>query len=88
MTCDRCGQVMAEGVTCIDPGDGIAGRYGSEQAGPMLDCCRDCGTPLGDWHHEGCLVARCVSCGAQAVMCEPGVHHVQHGWMSLGEIDA
>lgn len=71
--CEHCHREMTDGTGCtgmtfkIDgeplqpvPHDG---KFGD--GGP----CRDCGAPVGGFHHPGCHNEDCPSCGWQAISC-------------------
>ena len=49
--------------------------YGKESAWEMYHMtpepnCRDCGTPLGKYHHLKCCVEQCPVCGRQWITCK------------------
>ena len=69
-TCRACGLPM-DGRGCPE---NRASRWGDE---PDLEFrltspCHDCCVLPGGWHHEGCCVATCRTCGDQLLSCECG----------------
>jgi hypothetical protein len=77
--CAHCGGEMSEGISCLtDPvviGDRTYARIPwGQEARPRHryepEECRDCGTPLGGFHHPGCCLERCPACHGQAIGCD------------------
>lgn len=74
--CDLCGQAMAPGTGCVPHGYSSHAEDPPTIASPyrptpeMADPCHDCNAPAGAYHHAGCDMERCPTCGLQAMMCE------------------
>ena len=69
-TCPACDAPM-DGRSCAESG---AWRWGDEPDLParLTSPCRDCGVWPGGWHHAGCCVTTCRTCGDQYLGCECG----------------
>jgi hypothetical protein len=63
MTCELCGEVMLTGRSCV-PGRSLVYGRGEPDERPT---CRDCGVKPGGYHHVGCCVAVCATCGRQSL---------------------
>jgi len=96
--CTACGRDMSVGLHGCDPS--LTYPYGEEPAwlayaadqrasGRLcepLDECRDCGAPLGTFHHINCCVAYCWTCDEQYLVCEHGPHGDDDDWFdNLGD---
>ena len=76
--CTWCEQEMMEGNSCSVEALHLGGiaipllRYGREaryrSRRPVR--CGDCGVRAGGYHHLGCDLAECPSCGNQLLTCE------------------
>ena len=76
--CTWCEQEMLEGNSCSVEALHLGGiaipllRYGREvqyrSRRPVR--CGDCGVRAGGYHHLGCDLAECPSCGKQLLTCE------------------
>jgi predicted Zn-ribbon and HTH transcriptional regulator len=45
-------------------------RHGDEGYRLVFDPCRDCGAPLGTYHHPACNTEMCPKCRQQLIECE------------------
>jgi hypothetical protein len=74
--CTWCHGEMTTAVSCNVDALHRKGRridmipYGNERHWPPTsDRCGDCGTLRGGWHHPGCDIQECPSCGGQLLSC-------------------
>jgi hypothetical protein len=73
--CTACGQEMMTGASCTVtalhrggvPVDMIP--WGKERGWGKAARCHDCGVARGGFHHLGCDVQRCATCGWQMISC-------------------
>lgn len=89
--CQACGQQMATGGGCVDPGHNRI-AWGAERAGTDASMeamhgddwreepwnCHDCNAGPGKFHHPGCDSEECPHCGGQAGFC--GAYFSEGGW--------
>ena len=78
--CTWCEQEMLVATSCLVEALHLAGvavplprygqefRYGAWPRRPIR--CGDCGVQPGGYHHLGCDVAECPSCGGQLLGCD------------------
>lgn len=75
--CKFCGKNMMRAKSCVKVPIPVKGKgymdpipFGDE--GFICDehtRCGDCGCKLGGYHHPGCDIERCPSCGGQLISC-------------------
>lgn len=74
--CDVCGQrkLIADGCSCstvkCNEKKYKRIRFGEEEFEHVENCCHDCGTRRGHFHHSGCDVEECPVCGGQLLGCD------------------
>jgi len=79
--CKVCKRIRRNGEGCnlrpiqIDGVEYLPIPYGKESAWEHYHLtpennCRDCGTPLGKYHHAKCCVEQCPVCGEQLISCK------------------
>ena len=69
MVCDNCELEMTTADGCI----AVPVSIGGEEFDPVEwdgeDRCHDCKCLPGHFHHPGCDMERCPSCGGQLISC-------------------
>jgi hypothetical protein len=67
--CQLCGLAMTGASTCL-PGTGRV-PFGSEHPPAFAsEHCHDCSVGRGAFHHFGCDVEECPTCGRQLLGCD------------------
>lgn len=74
--CNWCGSEMTTGRSCVVAAMHRDGRrldlppFGHEPGRRSSAArCGDCGVAVGGWHHPGCDLQQCPSCGDQLLSC-------------------
>ncbi len=67
--CEYCNKEMQLYESCIK----IPFKINGKDVDPLpvtQERCHDCAVTKGGYHHPGCDVERCPSCGRQAISCD------------------
>jgi hypothetical protein len=69
MVCDNCEREMTTADGCIAVPVSVNGEELDPVEWDGESRCHDCGAMPGGYHHPGCDMERCPSCGGQLIGC-------------------